>query len=184
MKVSILGTQYLLAVGLKTNTVCWKVEKYNLRHANLDWGKDTNMDAYWSGRIYRKMALQWRQNGRDGVSNHQPHDCLLNRLFRRRSKKISKLRVPGLCARNSPVTGEFPAQRASNAENVSIGWRHHGTNFVSLISVDINANVWLYNFVFHLINAWNVIANGYLGEHIHLKNILFSSCKIIYVHRP
>ena len=26
-------------------------------------------------------------NGRDSVSNHQPHDCLLNRLFRRRSKK-------------------------------------------------------------------------------------------------
>ena len=30
-----------------------------------------------------------------------------------------------ICARNSPVTGEFPAQRASNAENVSIWWRHH-----------------------------------------------------------
>ena len=39
--------------------------------------------------------------------------------------KTSKLRVTGLCAWNSPVTGEFPAQMASNAENVSIGWRHH-----------------------------------------------------------
>ena len=27
-----------------------------------------------------------------------------------------------------PVTGEFPAQRASNAENVSIWWRHHVIN--------------------------------------------------------
>ena len=44
---------------------------------------------------------------------------------RRRSKKTSKLRVTGLCERNSSVTGEFPAQRASNAENVSIWWRHH-----------------------------------------------------------
>ena len=35
-------------------------------------------------------------------------------------KKKSKLRVTGLCAGNSPVTDEFPAQRASNAENVSI----------------------------------------------------------------
>ena len=26
---------------------------------------------------------------------------------------------------NSPVTGEFPAQKASNAENASIWWRHH-----------------------------------------------------------
>ena len=37
-------------------------------------------------------ALQQRHNGRDGVSTHKPHDCWLNRLFRRRSKKISKLR--------------------------------------------------------------------------------------------
>ena len=43
----------------------------------------------------------------------------------RRSKKTSKLRVTGLCVGNSPVTGEFPAQRASNAENVSIWLRHH-----------------------------------------------------------
>ena len=56
--------------------------------------------------------LQWRHNGRDGVSNNQPHDCLLNRLFRHKSKKTSKLRVTGLFAGNSPVTGEFPAQRA------------------------------------------------------------------------
>ena len=33
-----------------------------------------------------------------------------------------KLRVTDLCAGNSPVTGEFPAQMASNAENVSIWW--------------------------------------------------------------
>ena len=64
--------------------------------------------------------LQWRHNEGDGVSTHQPHDCLLNRLFRRRSKRTSKLRVTGLCAENSPVTGEFPTQMASNAENVSI----------------------------------------------------------------
>ena len=35
-------------------------------------------------------------------------------------KKTSKLHVTGLCEGNSPVTGEFPAQRASNTENVSI----------------------------------------------------------------
>ena len=69
-------------------------------------------------------TLQWRHNQRDGVSNHQPHNCLLNGLFRRRSKKTSTLCVIGLCAGNSPATGEFPAQRASNAENVSIWWRH------------------------------------------------------------
>ena len=38
-----------------------------------------------------------------------------------------KARVTGLCEGNSPLTGEFPAERASNAENVSIWWRHHVT---------------------------------------------------------
>ena len=70
-------------------------------------------------------SLQWRHNGRDGVSNHQRLDCLLSRFFRTRSKKTSELRVTGLCEGNSPGTGEFPAQMASNAENVSIWWRHY-----------------------------------------------------------
>ena len=48
--------------------------------------------------------------------NHQSHGCLLNGLFRRRSKKTWKLRVTGLCAGNSPGTGEFPAQMASNGK--------------------------------------------------------------------
>ena len=60
-----------------------------------------------------------------GVSDHQPHDCLLNRLFRRTSKKTSKLRVTGLCAENSPVTGEFPAQMVSNAKKFDDVSRHH-----------------------------------------------------------
>ena len=62
------------------------------------------------------LTLRWRHNGRDCVSNHQPHDCLLNSLFGRRSKKTSKFRVSGLCVGNSPETGEFPAQMASNAD--------------------------------------------------------------------
>ena len=76
-------------------------------------------------RCYHTFPLQWRHNERDSVSNHQPYDCLLNRLFRQRSKNTSKLRVTGRCEGNSPVIGEFPAQRASNAKNVSICWRHH-----------------------------------------------------------
>ena len=43
-----------------------------------------------------QSPLQSRHNERDGVSDHQPHDCLLNCLFRRRSKKTSVLRVTGL----------------------------------------------------------------------------------------
>ena len=80
----------------------------------------------WSSLcLHMLLSLQWRHNGLDGVSNHQPHHCLLSRLFGRRSKKTSKLRVTGLYAGNSPGTGEFPAQMASTAEYVSIWWRHH-----------------------------------------------------------
>ena len=68
-----------------------------------------------------------------GAANYENHYCdvimgaitsrVLNGLFRRRSKKTSKLRVTGLCVGNSPVTDEFPTQNASNAGNVSIWWR-------------------------------------------------------------
>ena len=77
--------------------------------------------------VYAKKndALQWRHNERDGVKNHRRLICLLNCWLRHRLKKTSKLRVTGLCAWNSPATGEFPAQKASDAENVSIWWRHH-----------------------------------------------------------
>ena len=71
------------------------------------------------------MTLQWRHNERDGVSKHRRLHCLLNCWFRHRSKKTTKLRITGLCAGNSPVTGKFTAQKASDAENVSIWWRHH-----------------------------------------------------------
>ena len=52
----------------------------------------------------------------------------LYRLFRRRSKKTSKLHFTGLCEGNSPVTGEFPSQRASNSEDffhlMTSSWLH------------------------------------------------------------
>ena len=79
---------------------------------------------HWSQ--FQSIALQWRHNERHGVSNHQPHESLLRRFYRRRSKKTSMLRVTGLCEGNPPATTEFPAQRVSNVKNVSIWWRHHG----------------------------------------------------------
>ena len=50
-------------------------------------------------------------------------------------KEASKLRVTGLYEGNSPVTGEFPLQRASNAENVSIWWRHHDWSLDKLTAI-------------------------------------------------
>ena len=73
------------------------------------------------------VPLQWHHNKHDGFSNH---NCLLNCLFRPRSKKSSKLRITGFCAGNSLGTGEFPTQMASYSENVSIWWCHHDTRIV------------------------------------------------------
>ena len=105
---------------------------YTMIHHHVHYGLTVIGDTFWSCAIrtlfplWVKELLEWRQNRLHCVLNRQPHDCLLKRLFRRRSKKTSKLRLTGLCEVNSPETGEFPAQRASNAENVSIWWRHHG----------------------------------------------------------
>ena len=122
----------------------WFVQEVN----GLGWGNDRNDSRVEKHFIYRSgnpdigvldkclNPLQWRHNERDGVSNHLPHDCLLNGSFRRRSKKTPKLRVTGLCTGNSPVTGEFPTQRVSNAANVSIWWPHHACWFLSLPPVN------------------------------------------------
>ena len=90
---------------------------------------------HWNASyLWDLTPLQWRHNGRGSVSNHLPHDCSLNYLFRRRSKEISKFRVTGLCAGNSPGTIELPEQMAGNAENVSIWWRHHVIEYVISIN--------------------------------------------------
>ena len=67
------------------------------------------------------VSLQWRHDGRDSVSNQQPRDCLLNRLFK---ENIKAPRHWPFCEEFTG-TGEFPAHMASYVENVSIWWRQH-----------------------------------------------------------
>ena len=130
----------------------------------------------------KPYTLRWRHYGRGGVSNHQLHDCLLDRLFRRRSKKTSKLRVTGLCAWNSPVPGEFPAQMASNAGNVSIWWRHHeqwwyrATAYLASIKSDLFMYVDVFHLVFSLFGQlWlldgRAIKQAYQQRHAAIDNI-------------
>ena len=71
-------------------------------------GTDYHVMMFGNGLIayflwqWTHYSLQWRHNERDGVLNHQPHHCLLNRLLRCRSKKTSKLCVTGRRPVNSP----------------------------------------------------------------------------------
>ena len=122
--------------------------------------------------VRRKYStLQWRHSGRNDVTNRRRLDCYLNRLFRRKSKKTSKLRVNGLCEGNSPVTSKFPAQRASNAVNVYIWWRHHAYFYTlrindASVKPDIVVRLWLLTCSKqnHLVNQCWFILNSHRME--------------------
>ena len=91
----------------------WKISSKLHFRCNVCW---SSARICYRMCISTRITLHWRHDGCDSVSNHQPHNYLLNRSCGRISKKTSKLRVTGLCAGNSPVIGEFPAQRASNGK--------------------------------------------------------------------
>ena len=88
------------------------------------WSFEVCLMSVWTNCWIRSpvavvWALLWRHNGRDGVSNHQPHDCLLNRLFRVQIKE--NIKAP----RHWLSCGELTDDRLT-PENVPIWWRHHG----------------------------------------------------------
>ena len=128
VQILLQQLQTLLALCEENPSIIGGFPRQNAIHAELCWFLNCTPEhnpvaVIWDSTMFTCITMT--HNGRDGVSNHQTHDCLLNRLFGLRSKKTSKLRVTGLCAGNSPGTGEFTAQMASNAKNVSIWWRHH-----------------------------------------------------------
>ena len=109
----------------------------------LDHCIDNN---WWRGLTFAKetsrpscSSLQWRHNECDGVSNTSLTIVCWTAYSRRRSKKTPTLSITGLCEGNSPVTGEFPAQWACNAGNVSIWWCHYDIMF------DVYGNIYRYD---------------------------------------
>ena len=89
--------------------ICTKVE-IQVYMLSFIWTKSSVL------HINRLEKIGFWSN-RGGVSNHQGLDCFLKRLFRRRSKKISKLLVTGVCEainrwpvdsrHRGPVTGKI-----------------------------------------------------------------------------
>ena len=72
-----------------------------------------NASQRFAQAVHTLMSLHWNHNGRDGVSNHEHNDGLLNRLFSHGIKKTPNLRFTGLCAGNSPVNSphKWPVTR-------------------------------------------------------------------------
>ena len=107
---------YLLSINwIHRNQFCWS---FNQKRLSLIQQPSFG-NAQW----------QWRHNGYDCVSNHQPHQCLINRLFGHRRKKTSKLRVPGLYE----FSGDrwIPRTNDQLRGNVSIWWCHHAMSAIS-----------------------------------------------------
>ena len=82
--------------------IIWCIETFHCSNANIATLKyrakfillfysELNYQDNQPNHSKMEAVSHWRRNGRDGVSNHQPHDCLLNCLFTRGSKKTSKL---------------------------------------------------------------------------------------------
>ena len=110
----------------------------------------------WSLSVKESLTLQWRHNGCDSVSNHQSHDCLLNRLFRRRSKKTSKLRITGLCVRGiyrGPVN--FPhkwpvTRKMCPFDDIIMSWRilNHLALFINCLFFQNQAKQYTFDIIF------------------------------------
>ena len=139
-----------MTMFLKSNIKCGTTSVSQWYECNDVFTKSVRLDGDY------KQLIQWRHNERNGVSVHLRLDGLVNRLFRPRRKKISKLCVTGLFGWNSPVIGEFPSQKVSNKESVSIWWRHHvfRITFVFL--------------VFHCFIVQAIVAMCWLNKYIAL----------------
>ena len=108
------------------------------------WGKHTE-------RSTEVAALRWRHNDHAGVSNHQPHGCLLNSSFRRKSKKTSKLRVTGFVREIHRGPVNFPHKWPVTRKCFHL----MTSSWVSIVTL---TNAWLFWY-------WGRDIPGELGHH-------------------
>ena len=92
--------------------------------------------------------------------------------------KMSKLRITGLCAGNSPGIGEFPGQRTSNVENVSIWWRHHGISTPEQVVLEDTGKIYKYQVTAKLLKLVSVDCIIHMAHQYYKSTIYF--IKIIW----
>ena len=109
-----------------------EIRAYLCKVSVTNWIFSTLFLIRWQHNPWSCITLHW---GRWRLKS--PASRLFSEPFVQAQKKqTSKLRVTRLCGGNSSVTGEFPTQRASNAENFSIWWLHHEHYYLSLTSAN------------------------------------------------
>ena len=110
-KVSTVSGIYWTCLGHLSVIPCVHIVEFTLRAGFFPCFPQliTSMGSF---HIWHKWeflsSLQWCHKHRRGVSNHQHQNCLLNHLFRCKSKKTAKLHFTGLCAGNSLEIGQSP----------------------------------------------------------------------------
>ena len=108
----------------------WSTFVYHQYVITLEYATENWIVVVMTPILHNHHPLHWRHNDHDGVSNNQPRGCLLNRLFRRRSKKTSKLRVTGLCVGNSPGPVNSPHKgqlRGKGFHLMTSSWLSHSS---------------------------------------------------------
>ena len=98
--------------GLKWYTDKAQSNTWKTRHMHII---NTKVIFLPEQNISSTFQTQWRFVHHYGDVIMNAMASQINRVFRGRSKKTSKLRLAALCGGNSPVIGEFPSQRASKS---------------------------------------------------------------------
>ena len=92
----------------------------------LVWANNKNIDPHYFpfGRRNHRWPVCSPHKGTTikSVLWHVVYSIAYSGANQRKHQSSASL---AFCAGNLPVTGEFPTQRASNAGNISIWWRHH-----------------------------------------------------------
>ena len=107
---AILKSNLVKSCLLSFFPIIWKFCKEHVSDARFenDWTTEMDiMDKFWDLSLIwvSEKSLQWHHNEWDGVSNHQPHDCLFNHLFKAQSKENIQ------ALRHWPLWGEFTGDR-------------------------------------------------------------------------
>ena len=123
----------------------------------------------------KHLTFQWRHNERDGVSITGISTVYSTVCSEADQPKTPKPRGIRLCEGNLPVTGGFPAQRASNVENVSMWLRHHDELFSTGLSL------WnLVMFEIQFVNIWQHTTEPMLYAAASQCVVKYSICVLVF----
>ena len=106
----------------------WLGTKYLISHCLSQWWYRSLMHIYIYIYVYIYALPTLNDLTHQGRVTHIHYNDVIMRAM---ASQITSLMITTklhVTAGNSPATREFPAQMASNMENVSIWWRHHDAN--------------------------------------------------------